>query len=606
MTVFAYLRWSTLEQGNSDRSSADRQRINIDSYAARVGLTIDQTLIDSGKSAYTGANLKNGELGTLATKLRNGIIDPATTILIVEELDRLSRRPPAEMISWMMPLLMSGVTIHVANINQVITVESVNRDFGSFLSLMSHSFSAFEFSRKQQDRGNASWTKRRKAAVEGQNLSRHRARKWLEWNPATKSYDPIPDRVLIVREMFKLRLKGWGKAGIAKLFNERAASGDDRYRVWASTKRAPEQWTASAIARVVQDPAVIGLVQYSRFPRGADKRVPIGDPVKVYPVVVDEETFARANERRLGEQLKYQGRGRSVSNLLGRISKCAECGGSVGALGSSRWRTNKDGSKSQHYFLYCLTAKMSRGKDCFNQAGWAYYPIEQAIIDRLLTLAIDDAHFRNDDETGARLEGEVIRLQRKLTDQTNSAKRVLAIITEDADDELAADQYTNIKLAMNDTKKALTEAQEAFSKAQGKVSPAEHVVRVGEVRARMESDDEQERYEARSLVKRAFADLIERITFHPATRNVSVMLVDRMRLFSISRTGELINDLDLTKMGGGPGYGKATTYENATVAVDEDGNHAILSGDATAIANDLNGDQHMASAAYVRRKEAAD
>ncbi|WP_254554158.1 hypothetical protein, partial [Salmonella enterica] len=90
------------------------------------------------------------------------------------------------------------------------------------------------------------------------------------------------------------------------------------------------------------------------------KRKPIGEPVKVYPVIIDEDTFNRANQSRLNQQLRYQGRGRAVSNLIGRISRCGECGGAISALGSSRFRTNKNGSVSQHYFLYCSINKMSK------------------------------------------------------------------------------------------------------------------------------------------------------------------------------------------------------------------------------------------------------
>lgn len=595
MQVIRYIRWSSLEQGNADKSSEDRQRGATDAYAARMGWEISETLIDRGRSAFSGENLVKGELGKLTKRLDVGSLDPRETILLIEELDRLSRRPPGEMVTWVMPLLTKGLTIHIANTGQVLTERMMNSDFGAFVTMMSGAFSAHEFSRKQQGRGEASWEKRRKAAKEGSVLSRHRARKWLEWNPATKSYDPIEDRVTVIREMFDLRLAGWGKSGIAKLFNQRAADGHERYRVWTSTKRAPTQWTPSAIARIVQDTAVIGYVQYSRFPRGAAQRKPLGDPVKVYPVVIDEDTFNRANQSRLNQQLRYQGRGRAVSNLLGRISRCGSCGGAISALGSSRWRINKDGSKSQHYFLYCSTNKMSHGKDCENARGWPYRPVEQAILDKLLTLAIDDQHFSNEPER-MKLEGEVFRIQRKLTNLKASSNRVLAAIRAaaeegDDEDENGQEQYVAIRADVRATKAELVEAQTALADAQGKVSPQEHIIRVGEVRARMESDDEQERYEARTLVKSAFASLIKEIKFSAKTGHVAVRLVDDERLFII-KDGVVVEDWDFR--------------ERFPDAFDENGKIGIHSTrfNGVTTVHTLTNDQAEAAAGYRRRRSA--
>lgn len=603
MQVIRYIRWSSLEQGNSDRSSEDRQRGETDAYAKRMGWMIDETLIDRGRSAFSGENLTKGELGKFAKRLDAGAFDPRETILLIEELDRLSRRPPGEMVTWIMPLLRKGLTIHVAKTSQVLTGDAMDRDFGAFVNLMSGAFSAHDFSRKQRDRGEASWEKRRKAAKGGEVLSRHRARKWLEWNAATKEYDPIPDRVAVIREMFDLRIAGWGKSGIAKLFNERAAGGDERYRVWTSTKRAPTQWTPSAIARIVQDEAVIGYLQYSRFPRGATKRVPIGSPVKVYPAVIDEDVFNRANQRRHTEQLRYQGRGRAVSNLIGRISRCGACGGAISALGSSRMRVNKDGSTSQHYFLYCSVNKMSHGKDCDNARGWPYRPIEQAIIDKLLTLAIDDQHFSNEGES-LKLEGEVFRLQRKLTNLNTEGKRVLKLVR--ADDELAAEEYDSIRADIVATKAELAEAQQAMADAQGKVSPQEHIIRVSEVRSRMESDDPQERYEARMLVKTALASLVKEIKFAAHTGNVAVLLGDNERMFVIN-DGKVIEDWDFREkfpeaFDERGRIGKVRVYEGGTLAVDEHGNHSIVEPGKLVDDETLNSDQAEAMAGYRRRR----
>lgn len=538
--IITYRRWSTLEQGNKDRSSDDRQIANTNAFLRELGWTFTETHVDAGRSAFTGANLTKGELGKLTTRLLTGALDPSETLIVVEELDRLSRQPPGTMTAWMQPLLMAGVTFAVTNTRTIVDEAKMN-DFGSFVALMSQAFSAYEFSRKQRDRGNGSWSKRRKAAGEGRNIARHRCRGWLKWDSALNNYVELPDRAWLVREMFRLRLeKRMGKGDLAKLFNSLAGA-DDRYRAFSSSRVQPKHWTASAIARIIHDPAVTGFIQYYNNPRGAEQRIAVGDPVKVYPEIVSQETFALANENRLTNQLKAKGRGRSVSNILGPLARCGACGGTMQPLGSSRFRINKDGSRSQHYFLYCQIAKMTKGVDCSNQRGWTYSRIEAPILDRLLTLALDDLHFQADTSEAARLEGTVVRLQRKLSDQQSSAKRMFVAMGEqDAEDyEIAA--YEDAKRAIRDTKAELDKAQKELADAKGQVSPAEHVVRVHEVRQRMESDDPDARYIARLTVKSALVGIVDSIVFNPRDGSASVTLVAGLGLMIIHDDGNVIH-----------------------------------------------------------------
>lgn len=510
--VIPYRRWSTLEQGNSDKSSDDRQIANTHAFCREQGWTVTHfDAVDAGKSAYTGANLTKGILGKLTTQLLTGALDPHETVIVVEELDRLSRQPPGRMTAWMQPLLMAGVTFAVSNTRQIVTEASMN-DFGQFVSLMSQAFSGYEFSRRQQNRGNGAWNKRRDAAREGRNIARHRARGWLVWDEATKTYREIDDRVWLVGEAFRLHVEERkGKGEIAKLFNLLAVT-DERYRAFSSSKVQPKLWTATAIGRILHDPAVTGFIQYHNNPRGADKKVPVGDPVKVYPEIISPELFARANEKRHVEQLRHKGRGTNISNLLGPIARCSECGGTMQPLGSSRWRVAKDGTRSQHYYLYCQTNKMSRGEACTNARGWPYASIETPILDKLLRLAIDDQHFRTADGEVARLEGNVVRLQRQLEDQQKRAKVMLATIGEDAMD-FEREAYETAKRNIRLTMEGLATAQAELGDAKGQVSPAEHIVRVAEVRERMDSDNADERYTARLLTKTALRGIIDEITF---------------------------------------------------------------------------------------------
>jgi DNA invertase Pin-like site-specific DNA recombinase len=550
LKAIRYIRWSTLEQGNKDRSSEERQINALNHFIASKGWEFEgEPFIDSGRSAYTGENLTKGYLGAITKRILSHAVDPTKAVLVVEELNRLSRQPPSRMQAWMMPLLDAGLTIAIAKTGQIVTKQMIDTDIGGFMMLMMESFSANGFSRQQRDKGNASWTKRRRLMEEGQLTARHRAPKWLEWDESAKAFVAIPLRKRLIREIFALRLSGKGKGAIAKLFNERMVIDPD-YATWACGKRKPELWEATYIGRILCNRATIGFLQCHNNPRGAEKKVTTGKPVKVYPAVITEDTFNRANDQKVVNQLKHQGRGQNLSNLLGTKARCSKCGGQMSALGSARVRTNKDGSTSQHYFLYCRTAKASGGTRCDHHTGWTYSRIEQPLLDALLNRAMDDQHFTVDDDDAMQFEGAVFALRRRVDDETKrSSVLVKRLRDKDGDeDEIAVAEYEDARKSLKAGKKALEAAQAALAEAKGRVSPSQHLVRVSEVRARMESPDADERYQSRSTVKAALQGLIDRIEFDDVRGRAIVHVVGGLALMFIDRGGKTAM-FDLHKAG---------------------------------------------------------
>src|SRR5262245_19340268 len=88
--AYSYIRFSRPEQslGDSERRQVDAAR----AYAARKGLDFDETLqlVDRGRSGYKGDHRTKGVLGKFLKAVEAGDV-PAGSILIVENLDRLSR-----------------------------------------------------------------------------------------------------------------------------------------------------------------------------------------------------------------------------------------------------------------------------------------------------------------------------------------------------------------------------------------------------------------------------------------------------------------------------------------------------------------------------------
>ncbi len=579
MSVYVYARWSSLEQTKG--STLERQLENSRAYIDKVGWQLaSDPIIDRGRSAYTGANITTGELGKFADKIRTGnIATPAT--LVVEELDRLSRQPADVMLSWLSPLVRSGLTIVVTQTGQVIDSHMLDHDMGTLMMILITAFGSHKESLKKSERGATAWAIKRTKAREGEKVERkHNHPLWLRVN-SDGEFEVIPNRLAIVKDIFRLRLEGKGQIATAQWLNERRLT-DPNYEVWGRGKRAPSFWTPVYVGRVIKSRTVLGEWQPSRQPRGAKSRTLVGEAIEnYYPAIIDPSTFTQANDYRLTEQFNHQGRGQSISNLFGTRARCSDCGGKMGIKGSIR--KHKDGRTTRYYYLTCLTAKVA--KACSNQQTWAYDCIEHAVLDALLSNAMDDTHFRAPVDLSGH-ERAVHDAKALVADIKTRMTRLLDMM--EAGDEMATERYGVRKKELDSAELALLDAETTLARLKGATSPDEHLKRVGEIRALVDSKDDAERYRARSLVKSALHDVIESITFYAATSSVAVMLVDRLRRIGITHDGKIIDDIDFATLFPGqvgPGYGPVEKH----------------SGGRVTLLNNLDEGQKAASRAYVER-----
>lgn len=577
MQVFIYARWSSLEQTKG--STLERQIKNCTAFVEGRGWTIEETIIDRGRSAYTGDNIKTGSLGAFAERVRVGAIKNAW--LVVEELDRLSRQPADKMLQWLSPLIRSGLTVAITQTGQIINEKMLDDDIGGLMMLLITNFGSNKESKKKSERVGAAWEKKRSDAAAGKPVIRkHRHPMWLRVREDDGEFEPFPGRDMIVKRIFADRLRGLGKLAIAKALNAEGVP------VWAATKKPAAMWTGTYVGRILVNRAVLGEWEPFNHARGEDRK-PAGEPIAgYYPVIIDQETFARANDKRAEHQRKHQGRGRSLSNLLGNRARCGDCGAQMVALGSARYKLNKNGTTSCHYFLYCQNAKIA--KSCDNQRGWTYDKVENPILDHILTLAMDDQHFSVRDEC-APIEAEVYRLREEVTAIQTRVTRLLNML-DDGDTDMEA-LYRQRRIELAAAKDRLVDAEDRLSEARGKTTPDQHIKRVAEVRSLMTSTDEDTRYQARTRIKEALHGLIEKITFFSENGAISVLLVDRMRQFTISPEGK-VSDLNLMKMFPKEfehgGYGE---------------HHVYRSGEGWKMDNVLDEEQKSAAKAYRRRVE---
>ncbi|TDW63604.1 DNA invertase Pin-like site-specific DNA recombinase [Novosphingobium sp. PhB55] len=537
--VYIYARWSSLEQVKG--STLTRQIENCSAYVAGQGWKLaSPPIIDSGRSAYTGDNIRDGRLGTFHDDVVAGSI--RRPILVVEELDRLSRQPADVMLTWLSPLVRAGADIVVTQTNQVINESMLNSDMGGLMNLLVVAFGSYTESRKESERVAAAWEVKRNAARAGQPVTlNHRHPKWVTIEDG--AFAVIPDREMVLRQVFAWAGEGLGKGLIAKRLNEIAQT-NPAYLPWEV-----KMWAPTYIGRILRNRAVVGEWQPHNWARKDARRTIAGEAVEgYYPRVIDDATFALANSSRRAGALVEQGRGIGLSNLIGRKARCASCGGQMAALGSARYRIGKDGTKTRHYYLYCEAAK--RGKGCSNQMGWPYDRIEGPLLERLLSLVLDDSHFAADERHLRLLEADMYASRERVAKIGRSIQSVIALVegSDSGDfDHFTRDRYNTLRADLTSAEAAAATAEEAYHSAKGAVSPAEHMRRVAEVQALLDHDDPDLVFDARRRVKAALQDVIDEITFDPASGRATVRLIEGIAFFWIERNGAMSAHFDLSK-----------------------------------------------------------
>lgn len=531
MQAILYSRWSSLEQKGT--TSASRQLEITEGLAQRNGWTVVERLVDSGKSAWTGDNLSTGELGRFAEKCQRG--GGKDKVLIVEKLDRLSRQKPRVMARWIETMVLTGLTIMTADGRHVIDEAALDNPM-IYMTMIFEAFRGYEESETKSIRVASAWSQKR---LRGAPMTA-RCPAWLKpsgtthfkGDQSTSSYQPIENRAKLVLWMFK-EVARVGPNTIAKMLNERGEP------VWGRGNG----WHGSYVKKILSNPAVIGEYQPCTKPKGGE-RIPAGEPIRDYfPPIVSLALFQAVNDKRQVRLRQEQSGHNRLVNLFAGLAVCAGCGGTMTFLDKGT-ETLMGGTLAPRRYLKCSRVHRSVG-GCGNKRSFNYMVAETAVLDELLHRAMDDQHFAQADSLGE-LESEIVRLSRDLDDAKRRQEASMQMLEDDADDELAQQRYRQHRAAMKATRAALEVAGERLADARGKVSPAEHIKRVGEVRAMLDHADPDQRYQARLRVKLALNDLIEWVSFNDRKRRFVVKLTGGIRHISFDLQGGKGDDLEWT------------------------------------------------------------
>lgn len=542
MKAISYYRFSTREQ--SEGTSIKRQSEDCMVFAASRGWTIEDTIIDEGKSAFSGANRDEGAaLNLLEHEVRSGLHHGK--VLLVERLDRISRQGFDETLDFVR--LLTGHGVSVATVDGEFYEAGKRLDMFQVMKMLSKAEGAHEESAKKSQRIKRRYEIRRaEAKASGIALTKNLP----AWLTVGKDGKPTirEGRDAVIRRIYDLaETHGKGSVRIMRALNA-------ELQPWSGLNGATTaQWNRSFVTRILQDRQVTGEFQPCVKENG--ERVPSGEPWPDYfPRIISQEQFDRVNSAAQARQSPAGKKSTVVGNLFSGMLRCFHCDTPMlferKKPAGSPYQGGRYTLKHDEARLRCRNAYS--GGSCTNHTTLSYYGFERAMLDACLHLALDDRTFTRADELG-QIMGKVAEKRRALDIATDHAKALWAAYAE-----------TKSKMAMQSAMDAEREAEvmegelqslEASARAASGQADAEaHLSRVAEFRRYLSDGDLEVREQHRTKVAQGFRTIVQSVRFDDS-KTAYVNLIDGLRAITI-RQGKVISNLNFDHLKRDPAMGK--------------------------------------------------
>lgn len=387
MTIaYSYTRLSTEKQLKGHGKK--RQEEAIAKACQENGWTLsDKGYSDMGVSAWKGRNKTEGALNAFMEAVRNGEVAKGS-VLIVENVDRLSREDVDKSVRLMLDLLELEVDIFTLSDNKLYTNTSANK----FMDLMVWGMSAQRAhaeSEVKSDRVLKAKAANKERMRNGEIVTR-KCPAWFKVNADKTAFLEQKKVANVVRSVFQMYSSGMGVKPIAIKLNEANVP------YWG---KHPE-WTGNKVSNLLKNKAVIGICQPLK--REGSKDVPDGPPIEnYYPPIIERELWDKCQHLK-GVKKVFQGNLTTLpmANLFKGLLKC-ECGSGV-AMNSAVVKGKRYSS------LRCSHLRTTKCK----APNWTYRHVEQILLMSLGKMDWD--HFASKDASlAASLRTKIDALEAK-------------------------------------------------------------------------------------------------------------------------------------------------------------------------------------------------
>lgn len=366
MTVkaYSYLRFSAVGQRFGD--SLRRQQSLAEIYAAKNNLLMDDVLTyeDTGVSAFRSQNAKTGALREFLNAVESGLIE-AGSFLLVESLDRISRDQIMMAQGIFLQIVSAGINLVTLIDGRCYSKQSINDNPFELVFSLVTMMRAHEESSTKSRRQRESWARRR--AIAPTRPMTGRCPGWLTLNVATNKFDIDEPRADVIRRIFADYLAGSGQLSIARALNEEKCPS-------LSRDKPARCWRGDLIRRILRSSTVVGTLTPGTTAEqdGVHRKINLPPIPGYYPPIIDQAVFEKAQREMEARRLSSLNSDKSVWNIVGRLARCATCGGLMYLK-----TTSCDGRRVR--YLTCERRTMSAGCPMIFAR---YDSVENALLNR--------------------------------------------------------------------------------------------------------------------------------------------------------------------------------------------------------------------------------
>ncbi len=510
--AYSYVRFSTAKQELGD--SLRRQVAMAEEYCASHGLTLHPySYRDLGVSAFKRKNIEKGALASFIEAVKKGIVAKGS-YLVIEQFDRLSRADTHKALLLLLQLVESGIKVVTLVDEKVWDHETIKETSNLILAIVYMSRANNESAAKARRLSEIWEQKKMRAAMPDRRVVTSECPRWLIVKDDRSGFNVILGVSESIEKVFDMYINGYGVSAIVTRANKELwpcpgkppvrKSGEDLDDFKLRAEKGTT-WHTSNVGRLLKNRALIGEYQPCQVhPEIPGMKIHSGEPIKnYYPVVIDEETFLRAqavNARRG----RFPGRrDASLKNWLQGILRCT--------CGQSFVRKNKNSLAQPDYALYYCSNRIRGVSKC---PGANAKQLENAVISVLSTSA---PQFFQGNESVERLKAENEARIAKLNSFKQSGSRIIQAIS--LSDDVVAELVEKLKQVNGQ----IREIEEEIQKVNHKIN--DYVYDPGELFVKIaESIDSVDSLDARAKLRENISRVVEKIVVHQLDGYIEVYL----------------------------------------------------------------------------------
>lgn len=408
---YSYKRYSSPQQGDGD--SIRRQTSLARAWCQRNGVRLDTgtTYEDRGKSAFRGKNRETGVLRQFLGDVESGRI-PRGSVLLIENMDRLSRERPVVGVNLITGILLAGVRIVQLAPDELELTEDSDL-FALFRGQMSQARGHDE-SKTKSGRLAEVWGEKKADARENLTVQTTRLPAWLEVVGRRREgkharggeFRLVPGRAAVVKRIFDMACNGYGLSLIVnKLTAEEVAP-------WGRG----ESWSKAYVHKILSGRAVLGDYQPRSGTEADGETIP-----RYYPPVINEDVWRNAQAALASRKGRVGRVGDKVASLFTGLVHEARTGAKL----LIAWQTRGSGTAGRQRARVLVSADSMEGRA--PSVSFPYPVFEAAVLSLLREV-------RPADVIGEEPGGESVALARDLQSVEQRLRAVEAELTGDAGD----------------------------------------------------------------------------------------------------------------------------------------------------------------------------